>query len=381
MIFSVKDSLRQAVEAASGGLCTVMYTRKGQPVFLRRIPRFNLEDIDPSLGTGPHPAFVVDGEVKSEIWIGQFPGIVSNGELISVPGVNPTNAINFDEALGYARASGPGFHLMTNAEWAAVALLTWKSRGAGDDPVRGNTQWGRSHEAQWEAGTRQSGDAPGEDTNAQGRSGRTLTGSGPATWRHDGTPAGIADLVGNVWEWVAGLRLVNGEIQIIPDNDAAFASTDMSASSPLWKAIRASDGALVSPGTSGTLKYDINPNKSYSNDDTVQDLDPLTLRTTTQTPPAGWDSNTYQDFASALYKDLVVDTGITVPNLLKALMLAPHTTSITKGKLYARPYGERLPVRGGSWWYGSGAGLAALSLLSPRGGRYWSVGARPAFVL
>lgn len=92
--------------------------------------------------------------------------------------------------------------------------------------------------------------------------------------------------MGNVWEWVAGLRLVNGEIQIIPDNDAAFASTDMSASSPLWKAIRASDGALVSPGTSGTLKYDIDPNKSYSDDNTVQDLGPLTLRTTTQTPPA-----------------------------------------------------------------------------------------------
>ena len=378
MIFSVKDSLRQAVEAASGGLCTVMYTKKGQPVFLRRIPRFNLEDIDPSLGTGPHPAFVVNGEVKSEIWIGQFPGIVSNGELISVPGVDPANMINFDEALGYARASGPGFHLMTNAEWAAVALLTWKSRGAGNDPVRGNTQWGRSHEAPWEAGTRESGDAPGI---AQGRNGRTLTGSGPATWRHDGTPAGIADLVGNVWEWVAGLRLVDGEIQIIPDNDAALASTDMSASSPLWRAIRASDGALVSPGTSGTLKYDIAPNKRYSDDNAVQDLGPPTLRTTTQTPPAGWGSSTYQDYASALYKDLAVDTEITVPNLLKVLMLAPHTTSITKGGLLARPYGERLPCRGGAWWDGGSAGLAALNLLDPRDHRSWGTGARPAFVL
>lgn len=290
--------------------------------------------------------------------------------------------ISFDEALGYARASGPGFHLMTNAEWAAVALLTWKSRGAQDDPVRGNTQWGRSHEAQWEAGTRESGDAPGEDTEAQGRSGRTLTGSGPATWRHDGTPAGIADLVGNVWEWVAGLRLVNGEIQIIPDNDAALPTADLSPTSTQWRAIRASDGALVVPGTSETLKYDINPNKSYSDDNAMQDLGPLTLRTTTQTPPAGWGSNTYQDYASALYKDLVVGTGITVPNLLKVLMLAPHTTSITKGRLLARPYGERLPGRGGSWLHGgSTAGLAALSLLFPRGGRDLHVGARPAFVL
>lgn len=82
-----------------------------------------------------------------------------------------------------------------------------------------------------------------------------------------------------------------------------------------------------------------------------------------------------------LYKDLVVGTGITVPNLLKVLMLAPHTTSITKGRLYARPYGERLPIRGGFWLDGGGAGLAALSLLNPRGHRHWGVGARPAFVL
>ncbi|BDG19196.1 hypothetical protein TthSNM11_13990 [Thermus thermophilus] len=376
MIFSVKDSLRQAVEAASGGLCTVMYTKKGQPVFLRRIPRFNLEDIDPALGTGPHPAFLVGGEVKSEVWIGMYPGYVSNGELISVPGVAPS-AMTFDQAVSYAKAAGPGFHLMTNAEWAAVAFLTWKSRGAGDDPVRGNTQWGRSHEAPWETGVRADGLAPGTTSG----DGKTLTGSGPLSWRHDGTPAGIADLVGNVWEWVAGLRLMNGEIQILPNNDAALPNADMSPTSTQWRAIRASDGALVAPGTSGTLKYDIDPNKAYSDDNTAQDLGPVALRTARQTPPAGWGSDTYQDHASAMYKDLVVDTGITVPSLLKALMLAPHTTSITKGRLYARPYGERLPLRGGAWWNGGDAGLAALDLLNPRGFRLWSVGARPAFVL
>src|SRR5690606_21658939 len=47
----------------------------------------------------------------------------------------------------------------------------------------------------------------------------TLTGSGPASWYHDGTPAGIADLRGNVWEWVDGLKLVNGRIYVHHDND------------------------------------------------------------------------------------------------------------------------------------------------------------------
>lgn len=38
----------------------------------------------------------------------------------------------------------------------------------------------------------------------------------------------------------------------------------------------------------------------------------------------------------------------------------------------------RLPLRGGNWWNGGNAGLAALNLLDPRGNRNWSVGARPA---
>lgn len=378
MIFSVKDSLRQAVEAASGGLCTVMYTKKGQPVFLHRIPRFNLEDIDPSLGTGPHPAFVVGGEVKSEIWIGMYMGYVSNGELISVPGVAPTTSLNFDPALAYARASGPGFHLMTNAEWAAVALLTWKSRGAGDDPVRGNTQYGRAHDAPWETGVRVDGGAPG----STGGDPRTLTGSGPLSWRHDGTAWGIADLVGNYPEWVAGLRLMNGEIQVLPGNDAALPTADLSPTSTQWQAIRASDGALVNPGTSGTLKYAISPSQAYSDDNTIQDLGPVTLRTSTQTPPAGWGSDTQQDVASSPYKDIAVDTGITVPPLLRALGLYPHTTAITKGRIYVRSYGERIAHRGGRYGQGGqgvAAGLFNLSVSDSRA-QTW-IAARPAYVL
>ena len=48
---------------------------------------------------------------------------------------------------------------------------------------------------------------------------------------------------------------MKGEIQIIPDNDAASAEADeLSETSTLWRAISA-DGELVEPGTSGTLKW------------------------------------------------------------------------------------------------------------------------------
>ena len=50
------------------------------------------------------------------------------------------------------------------------------------------------------------------------------------------------------------MRLVNGEIQILKDNDAA-GSGAASAPSSAWKAIL-QNGSLVAPGTAATLKMD-----------------------------------------------------------------------------------------------------------------------------
>jgi len=297
-----------------------------------------------------------------------YPGLVSNGELISVPGVAPS-AGTFDAMLGYARANGPGFHMLTLAEYAALALLVLKSNG-GNDPVRGANQWGRSSEAPWETGVRADGQAPG---TASGDS-RILTGSGPLTWRHDGTALGVADLVGSTKKWLAGARLVNGEIQIVPNNDAALATTDLSSTSTAWRAIRASDGALVTPGTSGTLKYDIPLSASYSNDGTAQNLGTPILRTTTQTPPAGWGTDTNQDYAAGLFKDITADTGITPPAILKVFLLFPHAPlAPTKGGFLARSYGERMLLR----QYGRGVA----SLAFEYGRSTASLGAYPAYVL
>ena len=52
----VKDDLRAAIEAATGGLCTVHYTASGQPSYFRWIPRFNLEDLGADYGARPHPS-------------------------------------------------------------------------------------------------------------------------------------------------------------------------------------------------------------------------------------------------------------------------------------------------------------------------------------
>lgn len=354
---SMPDALRQSVEAASGGVNTVLYDSKGYPSIMCVVPRFNIEDIDPALGTGTHPAFLVGGNQKSEIFVGKYLARIHDNHALSLPGQDPSASINFDNANARCSAKGPGWHMMTNAEWSAVALWCWK-RGF---MPRGNTNYGRDHSQTYETGRRQDGLAPGL---AEG-SARTLTGSGPVSWYHDNTPAGITDLCGNVWEWVRGMRMVNGEIQIIPDNNAAETDADHSAASPLWKAIL-QNGNLVNPGTANTLKWNATGVDGAGNPQ---------LATSVTSQSNG------ETAASQLYKDLTAAGGVTVPNILKVLGLFPHATSIDRGHLYLRNLDERMPLRGGGWSNGVAAGVFSLSLGNARTAASTSIGFRPAFVL
>ena len=70
----------------------------------------------------------------------------------------------------------------------------------------------------------------------------TFTGSGPDTWNHDHTVYGVSDLNGLVWEWLAGVRIVNGVLEYIPNNDAALAGCDLSKDSEKWQRITTDQG-------------------------------------------------------------------------------------------------------------------------------------------
>lgn len=353
LTINVPDTLRRAVESASGGRNTVLYTAKGQPCHMVVVPKLTLESIDASLGTGTHPAFTVGGVEKSQIFIGQHIGVNRNGEMLSLPGVDPINSITHDAAVSLVRANGPGWHLMSNVEYAAIALWCWKQ---GFQP-RGNSQYGRSSDATSEVGVRQDGVAPG---TASGNA-RTLTGSGPASWRHDNTPFGIADLNGNVWEWSPGVRINNGEIQVIENNNAALSTADFGASSAEWMAVDGATGTLVAPGTAGTVKY------ASANSGTA-------------------DYTLYRANGSS-FEGMVNTTGAAPVSAaaiakLKALGLFPVAPSGLGGDgFYLGVSSERLPFRGGSWSIAALAGVFALALDGARTYSSAGIGARPAFVL
>ncbi len=346
----IRDAYRQQVEAASGGRQTVLYTAKGQPSIMSIIPAFNLESIDASLGTGVHPMFVVGGVQKAERFIGAYPGSVVNGELLSLPAVDPSASRNFDSFVSVARSNGAGWGLMTNVDWAGLALWCWKN---GSMP-RGNTNYGCAHDALHETARRMDGLTPGTATGTP----RSLTGSGPATWRHDGTPAGIADLCGNIWEWAPGMRLQDGEIHVIADNDAALTATDLSATSSAWKAIDGATGGLVATGHANAVKIAASGTGNYT-----------LVRGSGGSFEGMTNPGATPVSAAALQK-------------LKAMGIFPVANSGLGGDgIWHSLSDERLPFRGGTWFDGAHAGVFALNLTHLRSGTYTTIGSRPAFVI
>lgn len=360
-----KRSWRDRVLDASFGRNTVLYDDQGNPSVMVVFPLQTEADLLAGGRNMPAPAFIVNDDIKPQIYISKYQNIVVGSGLdaraLSLKYQDPKVYIDFDASLAACAQKGEGWHLMTNPEWAAVALWCKKQ---GFWP-RGNNSYGKDYAITSEKGI------PSYYYDSSGNKyiGRVLTGSGPVAWSHDGSPFGIYDLNGNVHEWVGGLRLVDGEIQILANNNAADNTKDQSAVSTEWKAML-QDGTLVDPGTADTLKYD----STSADSGASADVGDVKLNTTiTNALTTSYATNTFQT--------VIVEEGITVPNLLKLLGLFPIDADHGGDRIYMRNTGERLPFRGGNWIYTSYAGVFCLNLDNERAYSHNSRGFRAAFVL
>jgi len=332
--FSFWDNYKNIIEALSGGKNTVVFDDQNLPSVMVRIPRFNFTDVGLTKPAGAPageygeamPAFRGDGAFGETglltcIYIGKYQAYEYGSRAYSLPYKDPKTSIDFDDAKTRCTNKGTGWHLMTNAEWAAIA--EW-SRENGTMP-RGNNNYLEDIDEPHESAV------PTQTGVVKGTSGtaRHYTGTGPDSWNHDHGPYGIADLNGNVWEWVDGLKINAGVAKIMPDKDGSDPGNDFGTAEASW----IDTTTDITSGMTSANKI-------------------LTLRT-----GDNW-------------------TGLAIP------ATSDGTGSATYGYdgYWFDATDERMALRGGRWNNGAGAGVFALYLSTLRSNTSTNFGFRPAYV-
>ena len=294
----------------------------------------------------PHPAFIVDDAVVKDLFVGKYQGKIqasnSKNLLLSLRGLDPSNTQQISVFTTAAANNGATHHMMTNAEYSYLAL---KCKAQGFQP-RGNNNYGADIAVASEKGEIASVEA----THIN----RVLTGSGPIGWSHDGSPYGVWDLNGNVYEFANGLQVKNGLIKIVKNNDAALKDGTKNIA---FKTILG-DGTLASEGDAGQLSF-VAAAADYG----------ITV------PASG---SVFSSIPQVYQKP--TDGPTACPTILKELCIIPHDAGEYGGDgFYHALSTENLCMRGGSWDGGALSGVFDLYVNSPLAHSSHYLGARPAF--
>jgi hypothetical protein len=347
-----REAYTKTIEAASAGRNSVFWDNQGNPNVMVWINKFNCEDInqaildkwgvDCQLGTGTHPAFIKQGQEMRGFWYGKYQACESlAGGCSVVEGATPLVNINFDDAKALCQSKGENWHMASNSEWAAVAYLSLAHGHA----LRGNTDRGRAHDAKNESGRRVDNLAPGDSSSA----GFTGTGTGPNTWSHDGTAFGVFDLVGNVWEWVDQLKMQDGQIVCPDENNDEISEYAWQRHNVYYDVDNPTDRNITLNNELVNILGDVGQNHNL-----------------------GFS-------AISPFNAVLKSPSYTGNELMRQLALeCPADLLGLTGKLFTRNFGERLPFRGGAYFMGESAGLAAMNLHYNRTSELSSVGFRPA---
>ncbi len=334
-----------AVNILGGDKNKVMYDDIGLPSIMVEVAEAPLTiDDDEYGGDTPHHAFLVNQKRYDKFYVSKYQNVVMHGRAYSLPMQAPKLNSNFYDAFDACKAKGLGWHLMTNAEWAYLALQGHLPRGNnnGGGDYRGDRGGSRVTLANL---------SPGEVI---------FTGSGPLSFSHNGESSGIWDLNGNVSEWVSGLRLVDGEIQIFMYNDAADFTNFQWDETDHWRTI-CNGVSYGPPDHKNSLKFDHNSES-------------MEYPVLSETISFRQNDGTVK--SECTFKNLSV-RGNTFPRLARVLAIAPWDDT-DDGYISVKNIGIRPALRGGGAADGEKAGIRSLSFCEL--GDYSAFGFRSCYI-
>jgi len=278
------QDIKLGLEMASGGKNTILFdnviAQTGKPSVMVKIPKMKYSNLYPATQLTTwgviddyFPAFkLADGTVKDYFMCSKYENVIEDSKAYSLPNRTPASGMDFDTAQAYCTNKGTGWHLMTNAEWGMIQLLSCMFSGynctytnilaknyEGVIP-KGNNYYGSQKEnivyTSFRTGPNEIGiEATNDGSGPPAITNLIKTGSGPNNWNHDNTPWGISDLNGNVSEWIAGLRYKDHELQITRYNESAIIGVaGHLAGSTDWYTIKGTDGTYTSLADPNAVK-------------------------------------------------------------------------------------------------------------------------------